>query len=688
MTRLSAHEEPISKIFSSKYQFSIPDYQRPYSWSTEQTLQLLEDLTDALDREATLEPYFLGTIVLVKKEAGATAEVIDGQQRLTTLTILLSVLRDLTQSPGLRKSFNDMISEPGDELQELPEQPRLALRTRDRAFFRTHVQEGNVAALLAWPDGNIKTDAQRNIRDNARKLHSELTSWTEERRTALLRMLGNRTFLVAVATSDLVSAHRIFNVMNSRGLDLSAADIFKSRVIGALADDKSESYATKWEDAEESLGRQSFQDLFLHIRTIYAKTRPAKEILLEFPEQVLNRFLPLGAAVFVDDVLLPYADAYAIIENESYSWPSGAENVNSLLRRLNRLDNNDWKPVALWLLHTHGSDPETLSELLAKLERITSVMLVCRVYATPRAIRYASLIKSLDAGLAAEAPEFSVSDAEKRAVMLQLNGPIYEMAPVRKYVLVRLNELLASAPVHFSPKIMTVEHVLPQNPRENSDWTRQFTEAERNYWVHRLGNLVLLDRKKNSEAQNFDFEAKKDRYFRSASGVTPFTLTMGVIDTDGWTPSVLETRQRKLLGILADAWDIARDSDGSSLAELSEAELASVPDAQVPASRRERRVTVADLLSASLLEVDMELVWARPRIGEEHHAWVTEAGQLRLLDGRLFDTPSRAAREAAGIESVDGWESWVLPNGRKIGQVWQDYQALRADRDHLVSEHA
>jgi hypothetical protein len=321
MTRLSAHEEPISKIFSSKYQFSIPDYQRPYSWSTEQTLQLLEDLTDALDREATLEPYFLGTIVLVKNEANAAAEVIDGQQRLTTLTILLAVLRDLTKSAGLRKSFDDMISEPGDELQELPEQPRLALRSRDRAFFRTHVQDGNVSALLAWPDGNLKTDAQRNIRDNARKLHSELSSWAEERRTALSRMLGNRTFLVAVATSDLVSAHRIFNVMNSRGLDLSAADIFKSRVIGALADDKSESYAVKWEDAEESLGRQSFQDLFLHIRTIYAKTRPSKEILLEFPEQVLNRFLPRGAAEFVDDVLLPYADAYATIEHESYSWP-------------------------------------------------------------------------------------------------------------------------------------------------------------------------------------------------------------------------------------------------------------------------------------------------------------------------------------------------------------------------------
>jgi hypothetical protein len=268
--------------------------------------------------------------------------------------------------------------------------------------------------------------------------------------------------------------------------------------------------------------------------------------------------------------------------------------------------------------------------------------------------------------------------------MLQLAGPIYEMPPVRKYVLVRLNELLASAPVHFNPKIMTVEHVLPQNPRQDSTWTAEFTEAERNYWVHRLGNLVLLDRKKNSEAQNFDFEVKKKRYFRSASGVTPFTLTMGVIDTNVWTPTVIKTRQRRMLGVLADAWDIARDSDGNSLAELSEADLALAPDVQAPSFRRAPRVTVADLLAADLLEVEMELVWARPRLGEEHHAWVTESGQLRLVDGRLFDTPSRAAREAAGRETVDGWDSWVLPNGQKIGQVWQDYQTLRAASDETM----
>lgn len=695
MTRLSAHEEPLAKIFSSEYQFAIPDYQRPYSWTPEQALQLLADLTDALDRESSNEPYFLGSIVLVKAEGVPAAEVIDGQQRLTTVTILLAVLRDLTDSEELRKSFNEMISEPGSALRELAEQPRLTLRSRDKEFFRRYVQDGAIAALLTLDDGHLATDAQRNIRDNAVKLHQALstgtdeqsTPWTEERRISLAKMLSNRTFLVSVATSDIVSAHRIFNVMNSRGLDLSAADIFKSTVIGSINDSLSEEYATRWEDAEENLGRQSFQDLFLHIRTIYARTRPQREILLEFPDQVLNQFLPTRAATFVDDVLLPYAEAYATIENESYSWPVGAEGVNSWLNRLNRVDNNDWKPVALWLLHQYKADPAKLTAHLAKLERLVAVQLVTRVYATPRAMRYANLIKSLDDGLGTDAPEFAISDGERRSVMLQLNGPIYELASVRKYVLYRLNEIVSSAPVSFNVKIMTVEHVLPQNPRAGSIWLNDFTENERDYWVHRLANLVLLDKKKNSEAQNYDFALKKSRYFSSVSGTTPFTLSTEVLATDVWTPAVLRIRQLRLLALLAETWDVARDSDGASLLELTEADIAATADENPATSGKSgRRVTLADLLRTDLVTADTSLRWSRPRLGDIHHAWITAEGQLRLEDGRLFDTPSRAAKEAAGVDAVDGWDAWVMPNGEKLGSLWQKYQNLIAESPLAASD--
>lgn len=286
MQQLEAHEVPLHKVFCSDYDFHIPDYQRPYAWEIEQATQLLEDLVEALDRNPD-EPYFLGSVVLVKTKEVPKAEVIDGQQRLTTLTILLAVLRDLTNDAELRVDLEKLIAEPGNKIRKLAPKPRLALRPKDAAFFRLYVQTtGIVKDLLALKPDALRTDAQAALQGNARALRAELSEWSEERRLELVNMLSERTILVVVSTPSLDSAHRIFSVMNARGLDLSPADIFKSLIIGDLSDGLSNQYATKWEDAEETLGRDDFADLFLHLRVIFARERARRELLKEFPEQV------------------------------------------------------------------------------------------------------------------------------------------------------------------------------------------------------------------------------------------------------------------------------------------------------------------------------------------------------------------------------------------------------------------
>src|SRR5436309_6802090 len=102
-TKIEAHDRTIGDIFSDLYQFEIPPYQRPYAWENEQTRELLSDVLDAMDNQrANGGLYFLGSVVLVKQPTEAQSNVIDGQQRLTTLTILLSVLRDLTTEEEIR----------------------------------------------------------------------------------------------------------------------------------------------------------------------------------------------------------------------------------------------------------------------------------------------------------------------------------------------------------------------------------------------------------------------------------------------------------------------------------------------------------------------------------------------------------------------------------------------------------
>ncbi|MGY3516385.1 DUF262 domain-containing protein [Micromonospora sp. PTRAS2] len=557
---LKAHEHPLKKIFSADFDFAIPHYQRPYAWGTEQALQLLDDLEDALDRD-TAEPYFLGSLVLVKPDENAPqADVIDGQQRLTTLSILLSVLRDLAESNEVAVVLRDMVLEPGVALDNIKAKPRLLLRTQDAGFFTTYVQSpGRLDDLLKLSDHALANDSQRAIRDNTGALRKRLSSWTDEKRSALAALARNRTFLVVVSTPDLASAHRIFSVMNARGLDLEPSDIFKSEVIGSIDAAHQQEYAKAWETAEQNLGRTTFADLFLHLRMIVAKARGQRELLIEFPQQVLNAYTKTGKATsFVDDMLIPYATAYAHLLNQDYDQhDDGWAKVNNWLQRLVQLDNSDWRPAALWALRNHDDDPVFLDAFLRRLERLAASMLLRRVYTTPRVIRYIELLKQLDGGAGVDATAFDLSPEERQETRERLDGELYKVQPVRKYVLLRLDELLAGAPgVSYQHKIISVEHVLPQRPRSGSQWLTDFTDGERAYWTHRLGNLLLLNRNKNSQAQNYDFDTKKTKYFGPAAGVAGFALTTRVIIEPQWTPGVLEQRQAELTGILVKEWEL------------------------------------------------------------------------------------------------------------------------------------
>lgn len=556
MKKLDAGEYPLGKVFSSDFEFSIPDYQRPYSWGTEQALQLLDDLDGALGRDPD-EPYFLGSIVLVR-DGERHAEVIDGQQRLTTLSILFATLRDLTTSPDLSSELRDFVLEPGKITAGTKPKPRLTLRARDAKFFHDFVQRPDqIDKLTELDDNALANDAQRAIRDNALALRERLLTWSEDKLHSLAAMTGTRTFLVVVSTPDLASAHRIFSVMNARGLDLTPADIFKAQVVGAIDDDEQADYAKKWEDAEEDLGREGFAELFLHIRMVFAKERARRELLVEFPEQVLDPFLETRAAEFVDDVLLPYAEAYEHLVNQDYEGGPAWQRVNAWLGRLIRLDNNDWRPPALWALKHHGGDPVYLDAFLRKLERVAASMLLRRAYATPRATRYANLLKELESGIGLNAKAFTLTDEDRADTRVRLGGELYLVGQVRSYVLLRLDELLASQPgVTYEHKLITVEHVLPQNPKSDSQWFADFTEDERSYWTHRLANLVLLNRRKNSSAQRYDFKEKKVKYFTGANGVAAFALTTGVLGHDSWTPAVLGTRQAELTKRLIDEWEL------------------------------------------------------------------------------------------------------------------------------------
>lgn len=318
---IHATEKPLKEIFSNQYSFSIPPYQRPYAWKTEQAGELLTDILAFLGDESypisKINPYFLGSIVLIKSEGtgseSAEADVVDGQQRLTTLTILLSVLRKLDKS-GLK--IEGYLFQTENLLEEIPACYRLRLRQKDEKFFCDYIQKESGIDNLLQMNSTLLTDSQQRIQENARYFLDELSHLDEVKLKRLISYLVTRCFLVVVSTPDLDSAYRIFSVLNARGLNLSLTDLLKSEIIGAISEQQQESYTHIWESEEEDLGREAFQELFSHIRMIHKKAKLRATALKEFRDDILPKIQPER---FIDETLKPYSDALEIIKNSKLS---------------------------------------------------------------------------------------------------------------------------------------------------------------------------------------------------------------------------------------------------------------------------------------------------------------------------------------------------------------------------------
>ncbi|TXN29129.1 DUF262 domain-containing protein [Methylobacterium sp. WL19] len=559
MPTLTAHEKQLSQIFSTEYVFTVPGYQRPYSWNKEQARELITDLTDALrdssGKISEMSPYFLGSIVLIKAEGIPNADIVDGQQRLTTLTILLAALRAVIQSDE-GNGITALIYEQGQVIRGTEDHFRLTLRPRDREFFQKYVQRPAGFTSLLKLDGI--SDTQTRIRDNAKLFYDYLNAMTQAECIRLAQFIVTRCFLVVVSTPDLESAYRIFSVMNSRGLDLTATDILKADIIGHLDEGLRETYTQKWETAEEDLGRDAFQDLFSHIRTIYRKTKPQGTLLKEFEEHVSPEHTPKQ---LIDDVIVPMSRVYAEIADESYTSTEMAEEVNGYLKWLNRLEFSDWMPPALAFAARHRSNSAAMRNFLKDLERLAYWMLITRAGVYDRIERFARLTRDIESGadLSATASAIQLTSGEQQATLTALDGPIYLSMPARarSIVLLRLDSLVSGGGATYDYPTITVEHVLPQTPATTSEWLRWFpNESDRLLWVHRLGNLALLTRKKNSSASNYEFERKKAAYFAN-NGVSPFPITTQVLQHVQWTPEIVTMRHAELMHQLSAHWRLA-----------------------------------------------------------------------------------------------------------------------------------
>ena len=358
-----------------------------------------------------------------------------------------------------------------------------------------------------------------------------------------------KALFIYVSTSNTEDAFRMFTILNDRGIPLTNADILKSQNIGALFNEKEiKKYAELWEDIEGKHG-DGFDRFLQFIRTILVKEKARANLLEEFTEKVYKaNVLNKGKDSF--ELIRKYNDIYEkVIDLQDNSLSNKFKNLLTIMKI--GLRSEDWIPP---LLHYFSKfEHYRLDEFLSILEYKFSGDWICGTTPTLRLDSMNSIIKKIDEVENADElfEDKEIFKIDKDELKSSINGNIYKKQ-FSKHLLLKLEYLMGDNTIHLSGyKYITVEHVLPQNPKNDSQWIEDFTLEERNYWTNRLANLVLISQKKNSSLSNLDFSEKKRRYLKSR--IDAFNNNKIFIEQNSvWTVDVLKERQNNIIKILID----------------------------------------------------------------------------------------------------------------------------------------
>ena len=549
----------IKKVFEQWYR--VPEYQRPYVWEDAQVLELLEDISNSAKNNKDSE-YFLGSIVYqtVKKNSNGLEyeenDLLDGQQRLTTLLIIMAVIRDLEKDKnrGRYDTCQKSLYQKENKDDNIPERLRIVFDIRDevRDFVNNYIKTEGKTLSEDIKDISLKSE-DISIK-NISKAILTIRDYFEKNKNIdeFFPYLRNKVLMIYVASEDLQDAFRLFTILNNRGMKLRNSDILKAENLRLIKDkSKIKEYAKLWEEIENEFG-EDFDEFISHIRTILAKDKALKNLLDEFEEKIYKKgILKKGIDTF--ELIKKYHGYYDdLFEKSSYDLTKSYEFDNLLSIMGEVAPSKIWVPVLL--KYYDKFKKKELFIFLKKLDNKFSYDWINQTTPTKRIENMNSIIKKIEE-VKTEQELFNseVFKIDTDNMMKLISGPMYDKAYGR-YLLYKLDYLFGSKGQNLKvPKAISVEHILPQNPKKDSNWVINFSESDRKEWTDKIGNLVLISRRKNASQGNLDYAEKKEKYFKK--NIESFPNVLRILSNNQWTTKELKENQDLVINKIKEYYE-------------------------------------------------------------------------------------------------------------------------------------
>lgn len=541
----------IRDIFSSGADLRVPPYQRGFSWGDQEVLALIRDLRDAFGQGTV---YFLGAIVLIQTRRSGPSDVVDGQQRITTLTIILSVLRDLAASSDEAALLHTLIGQGGFGW-EGRQRFRVSLNHLDARFFRDHVQIKNATVSPDEIDTAAESESQKRIARAVRLIYDEFSDWTDEDRSRFAKWLTDEVSIVKVRVSEHSIGYRVFLVLNKRGKPLSDHDILKSALFerAGFTDAEAVRHSQTWNVYANRLGSEAFEDMLKQIRFLYDRKMRG-----EFVDALLHSVMQrMPVSTFINDLLPRFVDAYEAVVLGNEERIRFSPEVSRYLCFLRSIHHESWRAPAVKFLVEHPRDDELAVQFFAGLERLAYLHQYSVKESDYRHKRYRRILDAMDqdGGVFEDPSPLTPSPEEKARFRDRLRGRFPNFKQRRALVL-RLNAAVPGGIAIPDEADATLEHILPRTPPKNSAWLEHWQNpADIEDLTECLGNFTLLPDRLNQKVDRMEFSRKLDLYF-SNDGKPDFAISEDLRGLTAFTPDIVRERRDRLVGYLAREWDL------------------------------------------------------------------------------------------------------------------------------------
>lgn len=546
--------------------FNIPDYQRPYQWGDEQLDKMWDDMYTEFEANENNE-YFLGSIVMAQtKNDDSKLQIIDGQQRLTTLTIMCNVIRKKFVGLLTHSDDDDITKEDIENFifsRVSSENTRIRYEGQDK--FMTDYR--NVMAQDKWKkysknELNADMNEPKKNYENTAAFFEEKFSSLSDHCYKFIKYIFTKVNVITIKCDSENSAIKLFQVINDRGLDLTNGDLIKARVYSELDDAQKKNFKSNWDVLINSIKKYNIalDDFLTALVYCYTEKKPIVDLTTTFDKEIVSK---IGDKTILIDMFKNYGD------NLIEAFESDNKYVNSI----RNLMSVTWKIygyaliMCVWM--NYKSDSNKLNDLLKSIRNFLYLSYMADYSISTIQQTCFNFIKYVNKKMEVDAKNELVNktnekDIVKRAKDLSLSKMSYGDKELKPLMLSMEYEVGHNY-IPLSDEIQA-DHILPEEweKAKNNEWAHILSEKETaNQIINRLGNMAMLEYDKNNKQKNRGFEVKKHFYKgEDENGVrndniTKFNYSIDVANNnDIWNCEKIEKRDKELKIIISKMLEI------------------------------------------------------------------------------------------------------------------------------------